>query len=176
MEGMQESAPSFIQVISLLVGIYSVWISVKTMLAITATGCVAFVQLGAMTKATKDQATINVVINYLQDPEVREARRVLLDELRGVDYHPKEPGNSWQKNKRQAELVCSTYDLVGRLVANDVLQTKIILSGWHDSIVECYKAVEGMLADYRTRSGPDYYTGFIYLYEKAKKYKPPRRP
>ena len=117
-----------------------------TTLAVVATFVVYAGQLKAMREqldAVRDSSAAQnliAVIDLLQEPEVREARRVVLVDLR------LKPLDEWTaEDKRQAAIVYSSYDMAGMLIETDIVPGGIVLENWGPSITGCHSVLEPYL-------------------------------
>ena len=117
------------------------WIQIASTVLIAFTFLVYVFQLRAMRSASTAQ-NILAVLNYLQDSEVREARRIVFTELN------EKPLASWTADdKRVASLVYGTYDMAGILIHRGLVPKDLFVSNWGASIVRCYKVLEPFLAE-----------------------------
>lgn len=111
------------------------WVQVATFIFIALTFFVYYFQLRAMREASKAENVLSV-INLLQAPDVREARRVLLTDLVW------KPLSSWDENERAlASLVYSTYDTAGMLIEGGIVPADLFIENWGPSIVLCHDAL-----------------------------------
>jgi hypothetical protein len=129
--------------------------SCKSRLGFLPSGTIIF----AMELATIEMKKANIVeaflgvVSILQRQEVREARRVLL----GI----KPPGKAldqWtQDEKDQAEIACSTFDTVGILLRRNIIDRKMVVAEWRDSIGKCWDMAQPIIKEYRNQRGNDYW-------------------
>jgi hypothetical protein len=98
-----------------------------------------------MRKASSAQNFLTL-INFLQDREVRKARRLVLTEL------VQKPSSSWDRNERDiASVVYSTYDTAGIMVKAKLVPGDLLLENWGPSIARCYSVIEGFLLELSAR-------------------------
>lgn len=104
------------------------------------------------------------IFKFLQEDSMREARRLLLEDLVKKDFKDWLP-----KEKMMAEKVCAAYDVMGVMVRKRFIGKHFIIEGWCDSIVKCWEAAKLMIEEYRKNRGPDFWIEFERIYKKAKK-------
>jgi hypothetical protein len=111
------------------------------------------------------------ILKKLQKDEVRDAREAILDAFKAAKKQSKPIDFSDdQKLIKDAELVASTYDAVGRLLERNFLPYEFVYEGAHDAIVKCWEAIHPLLEQYKKERGDDYWNGFKMLYDKTKPY------
>ena len=116
-------------------------LEVATTVLIACTFLVYLFQLRAMRSASTAQ-NILALLNYLQEPAVREARRRVLVDLK------QKPVASWtEDDKREASLVYATYDVAGILIQRGLVPKDLFVSNWGESIVRCYRVLEPFLKE-----------------------------
>ena len=126
---------------------------------------IAVWQLCEMRKARQLDAFINL-IQFLQREDIREARRVLIEDL-----SKKKDFGSWSKDEiRQAEKACHTYDSAGIMDAKEFIGKHFIAKENHNSIAQCWEAAKPMIEKYRNKRGKDFWANFEELYKIARKY------
>jgi hypothetical protein len=122
--------------------------------AIVLTFIVYFLQLRAMRHATKSQTTF-MLIQYLQSPAIRDARRVLIKELSAKPY------KDWvDAEKDMAETAINPYEVAGILVANRLVLEDVIVDNWSPTIAKCHEATQLLIAEARTSSRPNAWQNF----------------
>jgi len=120
-------------------------------------------QLREMKRATIAQAFF-AIVSYLQTLECREARKILI-KLDEKDF------TKWTDEQiKNAEIACSTYDGVGILLQKKVIDHRMITAEYRNSISRCWEHAQPMIESYREERGKDFWDGFEWLYENAKKY------
>jgi hypothetical protein len=134
-------------------------------LVILGTAIIAIKQLKAIKKSRQLDAFTNF-IQFLQREDIREARRVLIEDL-----SKKKPFASWSKDDiKQAEKACHTYDAVGVMDAKWPIEKNFVVKVNHDSITKCWEAAQPMIEEYRRKRGEDFWGNFENLYKMAKEY------
>lgn len=122
------------------------WIQIASTILITCTLVVYVFQLRAMRSASNAQ-NILAVLTFLQQPDVREARRIVYTTLVG------KPINLWtDEEKRVASLVYGTYDLAGMLIKSGFVPKALFVNNWGASIIKSYNILEPFLIELRTNS------------------------
>ncbi len=111
---------------------YNVWSLILQVLiwsAMIATFIVYFLQLRTMRRAAIGQNILSLV-NFLQAPYVRDARTTVRTYLKNKPY------SEWTDDeKREASLVCSSYDVVSILIFQQQLVPPApFISNWGPSI------------------------------------------
>jgi len=136
------------------------WDALSTFI-ILVTAIVVYYQLREMRKATVATA-FSSIAEFLESKEVRDARRVLM-EISEEDF------TKWKdEEKKSAEIACSTYDVIGIMLREEVIDHKMVTLAWRDSIVRCWEKAQPMIKSYRKDRGEDFWKGFQWLYEKCK--------
>ena len=130
-------------------------------LVIFITGFFLFYQLREMKKATIAQA-FSSIATMLDDDRVRNARYTLMS-ISQNDF------TKWtEKEIDNAAKACSTFDTVGIMVSNGIIDHKMVTREWRYSIIECWEHAQPMIAAYRKQRGKDFWDDFEGLYNKAK--------
>jgi hypothetical protein len=136
--------------------------------AMIATLLVMRQQLLTMQQASVGQNTL-ALIDFIQAPDIRKARTIVRVDLRDKDF------NQWTpEEKRNADIVCSNYDVLAVLL----LQQKLapmdpFIENWGPSICDCFKILENYVHHMQSpnRSGPDYWDDFVQLHQLASLHK-----
>ncbi|NTW88978.1 MAG: hypothetical protein HGB26_07645 [Desulfobulbaceae bacterium] len=119
------------------------WIQIVSTVLIAFTFLVYVFQLRAMRSASTAQNVL-AVLNYLQEPHVRESRRLLFANL------AEKPIDLWdEEDKKIASVVYGTYDLAGMLIRRDLVPKDLFISNWGASIVRCCKTLDPFLKELR---------------------------
>lgn len=143
---------------------WSIALQVLIWVAMIATFMVYFFQLKAMQKAAIGQNILSLV-NFLQMPHVREARTTVLTQLKAKEYA------AWTEDeKRQASLVCSTYDVASILIFQQrLMPSDVFISNWGPSIKRCYEICQHHIAEMQKaeNSGPHYWNDVKILYDEV---------
>ena len=143
---------------------YNLWSLILQLLiwtAMIATFIVYFSQLRAMQRGAVGQNIVSLV-NFLQAPYVRDARRTVRASLKAKLYE------HWtEKEKRDASLVCSTYDAASILIYRQgLVPPDPFIKNWGASIKDCYEICKDHITEMQKEenSGPLYWTNFVVLY------------
>ena len=133
-------------------------------LIIFATLLIYFFQLRTMKKGTLGQNTISL-INFIQDEKARNARDVVMSNLKDKNY------SDWEtEEKKSASRVCSTYDIVSILIYQQrLVKPDLVIDNWGPSIKKCYNILEPHIEEMQKpeNAGPDYWDDFVFLYNKV---------
>ena len=134
-------------------------------IAMIATFVVYFLQLRAMQRGATGQ-NILALVNYLQAEHVRAARTTVRATLKTKPYSEWSAGE-----KRDAALVCSTYDVAAILILDQKLvPPEPFISNWGPSICDCYEVCQPHISELQRpeNSGSAYWNDFERLYERSK--------
>ncbi len=102
------------------------------------------------------------LFNFLQNEDVRDARRIVLTKLVGRNY------SDWnEEEKRAAAKVCSNYSNAGFMTENGLVPPVLLIEHWGQSICRCYAILHEYITDLRHNMGPEYLAPFERLNEKA---------
>jgi hypothetical protein len=113
---------------------------------VLATGVLLYSQLREMRRGTVATA-FSSIVSVLQDEKVRKARRILMN-ISEKDFA------KWTiKQKENAEIACSTYDVVGIMLHHRVIDYKMVTAEWYYSIEKCWEHAEPMIVSYRKIRG-----------------------
>jgi hypothetical protein len=155
--------------------VYNAWsivLQVAIWAAMFATFVVYFRQLKTMQKAAEGQNILSIV-NFLQAPYVRDARTTVREVLKSKPYI------DWTKDeKRQASLVCSTYDVASILIYHQKLvPQEPFISNWGPSIKDCYEVCREHINEMQKpeNSGLEYWNDFILLYKAVTQHETAQR-
>ena len=82
--------------------------------------------------------------DVLQKEEVRKARKALIENTL--------PYDQWRNTalKDKAEIVCSTFDIVGVMATNRFFPRNIIVDKWGPSINKCWRQSRELIEERRT--------------------------
>jgi hypothetical protein len=126
------------------------------------TGILLYSQLKEMKKGTAATAFSSIVA-ILQDEKVRKARHTLMN-ISEKDF------TKWtDQQKKDAELACSKYDVVGIMLHHNVIDHEMVTNEWDFSIKSCWEHAEPMIRSYRETRGERFWDDFEWLYELVKK-------
>ena len=136
----------------------SLAISVVVGIAAVAALVVYSAQLIAMRKASMAQGAI-ALVGFLQDKDVREARRV----VRGLDG--KEIAEWTEGERLSASLVAANYDVAAALLRGGLAPGDLIAANWGPSITHCHEVLKPFIAETRQQHGghPGYWSNFDWL-------------
>jgi hypothetical protein len=138
-------------------------------IAIIATFIIYWRQLVAMqsqVEAARDSSrsqNILALIDYIQRPEHRDARRLLFS-LEGKDF------TKWTTDERKhAEMACSAWDTVGLVLQNtSIAGAKDMITGnWRHSIFRCHALTAELKTVLREERDPDFWDDLDWLCEHA---------
>lgn len=122
-------------------------------------------QLNSMQETAKAQSGL-ALVDFLQEPEVREARHTVRAVL------STKPMKHWSiEEKAHASRVTANYDVAGALVKAGLAPIELIAANWGPSIIHCYETLEPWIQENQTRPGSQvsYWSNFNWLYQQAKK-------
>lgn len=143
-------------------------LALQALVAITAFATVAFLyrqvrvmvdQIVATQEATRAQSVL-ALANFLQSPEVRDARRCVRSDL-SQKHH-----SQWTDNERQqASVVCANYDVAAGLLRANLAPTDLFVANWGQSIAHCHQVLAPYMTELRTKPGGDqaYWANFDWL-------------
>lgn len=118
-----------------------------------------------ISRLTLHAQAYGVVRDILQEQKVREARKQVFEfgEVKSVA--------DWSDDqKKQAELVCHTYDSVGQMVRNRMLSKNIIINNWKTSLIKSGKLLKPLIDEYRHKwDAPELWDDFLWLANEANK-------
>ncbi|MFQ5927601.1 MAG: hypothetical protein ACE5MH_09235 [Terriglobia bacterium] len=147
----QSGIAFFRDVVILLVGLVGLW------------------QLLEWRKVRRLQA-MTAVNERLQRGDVRRARRTVYN--LPDDATPDDAAHWPDEAKWDAELVCSSFELVGLLAAEDVVPTDWVARNWRFAIVHSWERAEPLIQHYRQTRARDYWHYFERLVRRARKLAP----
>ena len=130
---------------------------------VLAAGLIIFYQLREMRQGTVAHA-FSTIASMLYDEKVRMARRTLIGNSES-DF------TKWtQKQIDDAEIAC-VNDVVGIMVRNKMIDVKMVIKEWRDSLIKSYEHAQPMITDYRKSNDNDFWDDFQWLYDRAKEIK-----
>lgn len=112
-------------------------------------------------------SSFKAAFDILQEESVREARRIVLQELAlRKDF------TLWDKGDlRSAEKVIHTYDAVGVMVRSRLIPTHMIANHWGDSLRKSWSILQPLVLKMRKdRNAEELYDDFEWLCKKATEY------
>jgi len=112
-------------------------------------------------------------VKYVEDPETREARKRIYENLRRQKHSLERWWERDEKLRDAAAIVCVRYNLVGAVTKNDRKVREFVAREWAHNICETYEALQNYI---RYRENPE--TGipgafhqYQWLYIEAKTYR-----
>src|SRR5690242_17584257 len=103
-----------------------------TLLIVSLTFVVYFLQLRAMWHATRGQIFVSIT-QILQSQDVRKARDTLIKSL------SQKPLQEWNQDEEMiAATVCSTYNTAGVFLTANLIELKLV-KGWGASARRCFE-------------------------------------
>lgn len=156
--------------------VYNAWsllLQVLIWTAMIATFIVYFRQLRVMQHAAVGQNILSVV-NFLQATYVRDARTTVRRRLKG-----KALADWTDDEKRDASLVCSTYDVAAILIFQQrLVPAEPFITNWGPSIKDSYETCQPFITEMQKieNSGPHYWNDFAQLYAVVRNEAPPNPP
>ena len=152
-----EKLSILIQIMFLLAGVVTVIVYWRQLVAMQK-------QVAASRDSSRAQNLISLV-DYIQRPEHRDARRHLLE----LKDHPM---SDWSyENRIFAERACSSWDITGILLREGAVPNalEIVLNTWGYSIANCYEVATDLIRETRTVRGSRYWDEFEWLAKQAQK-------
>lgn len=118
-------------------------------------------------QATSRVESILTLVNYLQRPDIRDGRRVVITDLEN------RPVSDWTVDQRAvASGVAASYDLVGTLVRTGVVDGALILQSYGASIIRCHGVCSPMVSQFRNEMpaalARSYWNDFDWLADEAR--------
>ncbi|BCG73366.1 hypothetical protein MesoLj113a_45240 [Mesorhizobium sp. 113-1-2] len=114
-------------------------------------------------------AKIFEMIKHLEDPAIREARRIL---YKGIiaSSPPRDWWNRDDELENVAATVCARYAVVGVITDTDKWVRTFVAREWADNICWTHEALADYL-EHRRHSSPGAYLGYTRLYDAAKPFR-----
>lgn len=128
-------------------------------------GVVGLWQLLEWRKSRRLQA-MTAVNERLQRGDVRRARRTVYN--LPEDATPDSAAHWPEEAKWDTELVCSSFDVVGLLTAEDVVPSDWVVRNWRFAILTTWDRAEPLIQHYRQTRAPDYWHYFEDLAKRAR--------
>ena len=142
---------------------YNAWtlgLWVFTLLAGIATIIIYACQLRAMREATRAQ-NLAWLVQYLQAPDVRHARHIVMTQIRANDA----PGTWPPEHREGAATACAAYGVAAVFIELGRVDKKPIVDNWGPSIRKVGKICEGFIAQQRQDNGQEYWRALVALIE-----------
>ena len=100
-------------------------------------------QVQVAQSSTRVQSILTLA-DYLQRPDIRDSRRVVLTQLVSI------PASEWTEEQRTvASGVAASYDLVGTLLRANAVDDTLILQSYGASIIRCHEVCAPMIDGFR---------------------------
>lgn len=142
------------------------WIAFLRDIVFTIVGLVGLWQLFEWRNTRRLQA-MTAVNERLQRGDVRRARRTVYN--LPDDATPEGAAHWPEEAKWDAELVCSSFEVVGLLAAEDVVPADWIARNWRYAILTTWDRAKPLTDHYRQTRAPDYWHYFEKLAQRARK-------
>ena len=119
--------------------------------------------------ASLAQNTLSL-INYLQSPDLQEARRIVIQKLAKSEY------SGWKQSDdriRSASEVISSYDVAAIVIRLGIVHREVFLDNWGPSIEVCYQVCKPLIEELQQpkNRGPRYWNDFVWLCDEVQKYR-----
>lgn len=121
-------------------------------------------QIVATQEATRAQSAL-ALANFLQSPEIRDARHCVRANLSGKHH------SQWTDDeKRHAAVVCANYDVAAGLLRAKLAPADLFIANWGPSIAHCHQVLSPYMTDLRAKPGgnPEYWTNFDWLVSQTR--------
>ena len=107
--------------------------------------------------------------DILQEENIRTARRFVFVNLES------KPFESWTDDeRREAEKVCHSYDIVGQFVRYGIMPKEFIVDSWGDSLRKSWRILSPLVVAYRAqRNSMETWDDFEWLAKEAKVFQKP---
>lgn len=122
-----------------------------------------FFQLRKMDQSLKAQ-NLAWLIQYLQAPDVRHARFVVMTQLLNKPF-----SQTWSpEEKEQAATACAAYGTAAVFIELGRVDGNIIIENWGPSIRKVAEICDAFIADQRDKVGGQYWSALVSLNETVK--------
>jgi len=108
-----------------------------------------------------------LVNERLQRGDVRRARRTVYN--LPEDATPEDAAHWPDEAKWDAELVCSSFEVIGLMAAEDMVPAKWLVENWRYAIVQSWDRAQPLIDYYRRTRAADYWHYYEKLVERARK-------
>ena len=130
--------------------------------AMIATLIVYGLQLKSMKKSSEMGSAMRL-FEYLQDQEVRDARRHVILSLKDKD-----PTKWTDVDERAASRTCSTYDIAGVIIRSNTVPKDVFLDGYGASVIKCHDILASYIKQMQKINEPmEYWKSFDWLYDRV---------
>ena len=108
------------------------------------------------------------ILQHVEEQRVRDARHVVMTEIRRQEEEGKNWWESDERLQRAAEQLCASYDHLGGIVKFDGPDRvgQYFLERWGEGIIRAHTILERFLA-FRRKSARNSYEDFTWLFEQA---------
>ena len=130
------------------------------------TAAIVVWQVREMRHSTKAVA-FKAVYDILQTDRSREERSFVMSELRKKSFA------EWSEDdKRRAEHVCQTYDVVAIMCKHNFIPTEVVAAEWGHSLRTTWRILAPLVTSYRVeRNSNEFWDDFEWLAGQAQKFK-----
>jgi hypothetical protein len=117
-----------------------------------------------LTKSMEGSNLLRLIVDVLD--ERHDARKRIM-----VLWNEQVPLERWSEHdRRDAERVIRTFDLMGMMVRRELLEQDLVLETWGTRVMQMHAATRPLLKELRALNGPGYMQHFDWLEAAAKKY------
>jgi len=156
-------------IITLIIQYMGIFCQSFIWIVMTGTFIIYWRQLIEMRKGVKSQNLLEI-IKFLQEPQNRDARTHVINELKDRDY------TNWtETDKEYAGLVCSSYDTAGGLLKKGIADSDLIFEGYKDSIEKCHRILTPYVEEKRKETSPSYWINYEWFFDHAIECKSPNK-
>lgn len=145
------------------------WVALFRDVIISLVGVVGLWQLLEWRKARRLNA-MTAINERLQRGDVRRARRTVYN--LPEEATPESAAHWPEEAKWDTELVCSSFEVVGLLAAEDVVPADWVARNWRYAILASWDRAEPLIHHYRQTRARDYWHYFEQLAQRARKLAP----
>jgi hypothetical protein len=148
-----------------VMAIVGIILNTVSAVALLVTVIIMAVQIREMRRATY-AAAFKAVYEMLQTDDVRNARRIVLGTLAN------KPVDLWaDEEKRAAEKVCSSYDVVAIMVQSGMVPIDVVADSWRDSLRGTWRILSPLVKAYQVqRNSQEYWDDYEWLARQAVKH------
>ncbi|BCW36051.1 hypothetical protein StoSoilA2_21070 [Arthrobacter sp. StoSoilA2] len=152
---------------------FALAVSILALIAAALSALYARKQAFVAHSASRAQSLLSI-LDYLQRTDIRDSRRKVLTVLANI------PVSKWTDDQRAtASNASASYDLVGTLLRNGVVDREPIIQNYGASIIRCHAVCKPMIDGFRSQMSGDfaqgYWKDFDWLAEEARKLHSPKR-
>ena len=118
-------------------------------------------QLGVAKDARKSQNMLQA-LEMLRDQDFRAALLVVRNRMKGRPHHTWDAGDVFH-----VLLVCSTYNMVGLMIKQDLLPRELFVQHWGGSVIDSYESLAQFIEN-RQQHNPLYCADYQWLYVQCR--------